>query len=497
MNRAVLLILLLVFATAGFVVGNFRNQHHAAPGSAAGDRRVLYYVDPMNPTHTSDQPGLAPCGMKLEPVYADGPSGTPGGNIPGVLAAGSVRISPERQQLAGIQVSKVEKKPLPYRLRLPGKVVVDEARVYRIKAALSGYLGHTLPHSTGSRVQMDEVLAELNSPELLPAVQSLLFAVGTRNPPVDGTALDLALTNSLFEFDLSYQQSLESLRHMGMGQHQIGELIRTRKLVKSIAITSPANGVLITRNVSEELHVEKGEELFRVADLGRVWILTDVAGWESDYLKPGSEVRVSVPRQAKTIMATVSKSLPMFDNDSRTLKVRIEADNPDYSLRPDMFVDVEFSLSLPEMILISADAVLDTGSRQTVFLDQGDGCFEPQQVKTGRHLGELVEIVHGLAAGDRIVTAGNFLLDSESRMKQAAATHAQAATTKDPVCNMTVDAQEVAAEGQVSVYQGQSYYFCDPGCKRSFDADPAKFLKPPSTHAANTALATSASDHCP
>ena len=496
MSRAALLALLLVFATAGFVAGNLRNQHRTAPSSTAGDRRVLYYVDPMNPTHTSDQPGLAPCGMKLEPVYADDPSVPPAAGEAAGLAAGSVRISTERQQLAGIQIGEVKAASLSHTLHLSGRVVADETRVYRIKAALGGYLGRVLSRSTGSLVRKDDLLAELNSPELLPAVQSLLFAVATRNQPVDGTVTDLALTNSVFEFDLSYQQSLETLRHMGMGQRQLDEVVRTRKMVKSIAITSPADGVLTARTASDELHVEMGEELFRVADMSRVWILTDVAGWESEYLKPGSEVRVSTPRFGKTFTATVSEALPLFDNDTRTLKVRLEMDNPDYSLRPDMFVDVEFSLTLPEMILVSADAVLDTGQRQNVFLDQGDGYFEPREVKTGRHLGELVEIVHGLTPGERIVTAGNFLLDSESRMKKAAA-GLQVADAKDPVCNMTVDVKEVAAEGQVSLYKGQSYYFCNAGCKRSFDAYPARFLKPPSTHTASTTPAGGSSDHCP
>ncbi len=497
MKTVAWLALLLVFAAGGFVAGSLRDSGGKPPEPDGYARQILYYVDPMNPTHTSDRPGFAPCGMKMEPIYADSPSASPVGNGPGTPAAGSVKVSPERQQLVGIQTAPVERNSWAFNLRLLGRVAADETRVYRIKAALGGYLGRTHSHSVGSRVQKDEVLAELKSPELLPAVQSLLFALGTRNRPADGASLDFEITDSVFEFDLSYQQNLETLRHMGMGQRQLDEVIRTRKVVQSIAITAPASGVLLARQASDELHVGMGEELFRVADLSRVWVLTDVAGWEREHLKPGGEVRVTAPGLARVFPGRVSETLPLFDPLSRTLKVRIEVDNPDCALTPDMFVDVELPVVLPEMIHISAAAVLDTGLRKSVFLDRGDGYFEPREVKTGRHLGETVEVLDGLTPGEHIVTAGNFLLDSESRMKQAAAIHAQAATAKDPVCNMTVDAQAVTAEGQVSLYTGQRFYFCNPGCKRSFDAEPAKYLKPPSTHAAITAPAAGSSDHRP
>ena len=186
----------------------------------------------MNPAHTSDRPGLAPCGMKMEPVYADATPVPLAGSGLHSLAAGTVQISPARQQLAGVQVAQVEKRALPYRLRLPGRVVVDETRSYRLHAAVSGWISRTQPLGTGSRVQKNELLAELNSPELLPAVQSLLFALNTRDQPVDGIEPGVVSSNSLVEIDLSYQQSLAALRHLGMGQRQLDEVIRTRKLVK-------------------------------------------------------------------------------------------------------------------------------------------------------------------------------------------------------------------------------------------------------------------------
>lgn len=468
-------VLLLAFAAGGFVAGSFRFQPGATSEPAGEKRRILYYVDPMNPTHISDQPGLAPCGMKLEPVYADDGSASPAGHDLAALAPGSVRISPERQQLAGIEISPVEKQVRPYSLRLPGRVVADETRVYTIKAAIGGYIGRTFPHSTGRLVQKDEVLAELNSPELLPALQSLLFALDSRRQTEDAADPGLAVTDSVFELDLSYQQSLEALRHMGMGQGQLDEVIRTRQLVKSIAITSPATGLLTRRHVSDELHVAMGEELFQVADLSRIWIHADISGWESEYLKPGSDVRVLASSPAKIFTARVSQALPLYADDLHTLQVRLELDNPDYALRPGMFVDVEYSLTLPEMILINADALLDTGRRQTVFLDRGHGYFEPREVKAGRHLGDLVEIRQGLVPGDQIVVSGNFLIDSESRIKLAAAAR-RPTSAIDPVCGMKVEPSKARKAGRCSAHQGQNYFFCNDGCKRAFDANPGRVL---------------------
>jgi RND family efflux transporter MFP subunit len=479
--------LLLAFAVGGFLAGSLRTRHGSAASSAEMGRKILYYVDPMNPAHTSDRPGLAPCGMKMEPVYADAAQ-QPAANEPENLAAGAVRLSAERQQLAGIRVSRVEKRTLPSNLHFSGSVAVDEARVYRIHAAVNGWISRALPFSTGSLVRKDEVLAELNSPEVLPAVQSLLLALNTRGQPVEGEGVESPVLSrkSLSRVDLTYEQGLAGLRHLGMGQPQLDELLRSRKLVKTIAVTAPADGLLIARAVSDELHVEKGHELFRVADLSRVWVLADIPGWEGDYLVPGTRARVSVPGQTRTFTATVAKDLPLFDNNSRTLKVRLEVDNPDYALRPDMFVNLELSVDLPEMLLVNSDAVLDSGRSQTVFLDRGDGYFEPKHVKTGRRVGDQIEIIEGLAPGERIVTSGNFLLDSESRMKKAAAANLEV-TTIDPVCGMSVDAQEVRSTGQVSAHQGKTWYFCSQVCKRAFDADPAKFMNTPAQRPIQTA----------
>ncbi len=165
----------------------------------------------------------------------------------------------------------------------------------------------------------------------------------------------------------------------------------------------------------------KGWEFYRIADLSRVWILADVYGNEVNYFKPGTEAKVTLPDQGKVYRARVSKVLPVFEPTTRTLKVRLETDNPGFTLRPDMFVDVELPVKVPPAISVPSEAVLDTGMKKTVFVDRGNGYFEPREVETGWRLGNRIEITKGLSPGERIVTSGTFLIDSESRMELAAA----------------------------------------------------------------------------
>jgi Cu(I)/Ag(I) efflux system membrane fusion protein len=171
----------------------------------------------------------------------------------------------------------------------------------------------------------------------------------------------------------------------------------------------------------------------------------------------------------------MSDALPQFDPESRTLKTRFELDNPGLILRPDMFVDVELHVEMPAAVTVPADAVIDLGSRKTVYVAPAEGMFEPRVVQTGWRLGDRVQIVSGLEPGERIVVSSNFLVDSESRMKLAAFGSASAAQqVKDPVCGMNVDP---AAPGTLKVTRaGTTYYFCSESCKKSFEANPGKYV---------------------
>ena len=201
-------------------------------------------------------------------------------------------------------------------------------------------------------------------------------------------------------------------------------------------------------------------------------------------------MQITLPHQRRTFQTTVSKVLPQFDAASRTLKVRLEADNPGFILRPDMFADVEFPVTLPLGFFVPVDAVLDSGLRKTVFVDRGNGFLEPRKVETGLRIGDRVEIVKGLRSGERIVVSGNFLIDSESRMELAAA-GIYGRSSRDPVCGMDVDEKKAKTSGRMSEYQGISYYFCSSECKEKFSKNPDRYIgkaaegpSPPADHAA-------------
>jgi YHS domain-containing protein len=261
-----------------------------------------------------------------------------------------------------------------------------------------------------------------------------------------------------------------------MSELQIEEIGRTRQYTENIQLRAPAKGFVIVRNVSKGLRFDKGTELYRIADLSRVWILAEVFENEASFFKPGMLAKVELPYQKKTLYARMSNVLPQFDPATRTLKVRLVADNPGYAMRPDMFVNVELPVSGPPAIVVPVDAVLDSGLKKTVFVDRGNSFFEPRQVETGRLLGERVEIARGLMPGEKIVVSGNFLLDSEARMQKAAA-GITGKIAHDPVCGMNVDEDSARAAGNYLEYRGQTYFFCDPKDREDFRKEPERYLK--------------------
>jgi membrane fusion protein, copper/silver efflux system len=461
---------LIVIVVASFLAGTWYSSRTVGSKSVPAGRKILYWHDPMHPAYKSDKPGIAPdCGMQLEPVYAEGqdakdahPEGT-------TTLPGTVRIGPERQQLIGVKVARVEKAPWNHNVRVLGRVVPDESRVFRINSATDGWVKKILPATTGSLVKKDELLATFFAPEFFSAIKAYLYGLRSFDrfeKSGKETKEQLELTNANVD---SYRNSL---RNLGMTEYQMDEIARTRQGPDNIEIRAPEAGFVLVRNISPGQRFEKGTELYRIADLSHVWVLADMVETEARYFRPGAGARITQAPQGKSFQARVSDVLPQFDPATRTLKLRLEADNPGYALRPDMFVDVELPIRIPSALSVPAEAVLDTGLRKTVFVDRGDGYFEPRRVETGQHLGERIEITRGLMDGERIVVSGGFLVDSESRLRLAAAGLPEDYVL-DPVCGMGVDPKKA---GEKSTYKGQTYYFCNPSCKESFLKNPSKYL---------------------
>ncbi|OGD12698.1 MAG: hypothetical protein A2W20_01385 [Candidatus Aminicenantes bacterium RBG_16_66_30] len=387
------------------------------------------------------------------------------------FAPGTVSVGPEKRQLAGIRIAEARKEPVTHTLRVLGRVAADETALYVINAATAGWVMGISDVTPGALVKKDEVLAAFYAPEVLGAQQSYVYSLNTLDRlKSEGTALPSQLTS----VEVSVQQARDALHNLGMSDIQMDAIAKTKERVQQIEMRSPATGIVIARNIFLGLKFVQGTEFFRIADLRRVWILLDVYENETQYLKPGARPRVALAGRNASFEAVVSDVLPLFDPESRTMKVRLEADNPGYVLRPDMFVDVELPVTLEATLSVPTDAVLDTGLKRTVFVDRGGGFFEPREVETGRRLGNTVEIVKGLSPGERIVVSGTFLIDSESRMELAAA-GMTGGLAEDPVCGTPVSVKKAEEDGRKSVYQGKTYYFCSVECRERFDKEPQRY----------------------
>lgn len=488
MNKPAAVGSLVVIAVAAFVAGRYsdKSNHPQAPTA----KRVLYYVDPMHPAYKSDKPGIAPdCGMALEPVYE---GDDPASKLQ--LAAGAVSITPEKQRLIGVQVETVEKSSGSRKVRTTGRVAANENLVYKLMAGTDGWIQSLKDNPAGTVVKKDQVLATFYSREFRNAEQAYLGSLASIDRLKNVRDQDDPNRVS----DSSIRINEEQLRTLGMSETQIHDLGKTRKVTGDIDIVAPVDGLVLARDISPAQRFEKGTELYRVADLKNVWILADLYADQTQSLRPGMKVSVNVRELSKTVTATVSDAPPLFDPASRTLKLRLEADNPDMVLRPDMFVDVEFRTAAPAGISIPNEAVLDSGMQKIVYVETSDDVFEPRVVELGAAFGDRVSVKRGLAEGDRVVTSGNFLIDSESRMKpgtvqsvndkreapaaspKAEVVKAKASETiamvKDPVCGMDVDPTKAAASGHTETYRGETLQFCSDKCRDKFRADPAKYL---------------------
>ncbi|HET9553115.1 MAG TPA: efflux RND transporter periplasmic adaptor subunit [Anaeromyxobacteraceae bacterium] len=482
MSKVRVVSLSLVLVVAGFAAGRLVRS----PAPADGARRVLYWVDPMHPSYRADKPGTAPdCGMQLEPVYADGAPAQGSGGAP--RPAGTVTAGAELRQLQGVRVGTVERAASTQSLRLFGRVVPDETRVYVLNAAMEGSIRALSDVTAGSFVKKGQWLGAFFSADIRTPLQAYITALDVMDQdPLARRANGVnvaAGTNA----NRSAQFSVERLRGMGMSQHQIEAMRVKRDIPLMIDIESPADGVVVSRGVSLGQKYDKGAEWFRIAGLEKVWVQADLLEADAALARPGAIARVTVPGQAGELTAVVSRVPPVFDATSRTLKVRLELDNPGSRLRPDMYVDVSLDVERPEAITVPADAVVDTGLRKTVFVEKGEGVFEPRQVETGWRAGDRVEVVQGLVPGDRIVVAGTFLVDSESQLKAASA-GVYGAAAKDPVCGMEVDEARARAAGKTVERNGKTLFFCSDTCR-------SRFLEAPDRYAALAGASAHAHQH--
>jgi len=389
-----------------------------------------------------------------------------------------VQVSPERQQAIGVRVGVVSRVAGARLLRTTGRVAPDESRTYPIVAGVSGWIRDVESVTTGDLVKRDQVLASFFAPEaeFRSAQQSYYTYLEAFYRMAVAQVQPQSQSHASVRTGEAIDRMADALRTMGVSNSQLREMGQRRELVQDIRVESPVDGVVLKRSVSPGLRFDRGFEFYRIADLNRVWILADVYRHQLPFIRRGASARITTVEESLSLPATVSQSEPIFDETTLTLKVRLEAANPRRAFKPGMFVDVEFPVDLPAALVVPADAIVDSGLRKTVFVDRGNGYFEPRLVESGWRNGDDVEVTKGLMPGERIVISGTFFIDSESRMK-APARGASAAPVLDPVCGMRVDPREAGSAGRTAAHGEHAFFFCSDNCKRHFAADPSRHAK--------------------
>jgi Cu(I)/Ag(I) efflux system membrane fusion protein len=382
-------ILCALLAVALVVVAVGRpSANRQQPASA---KKILYWVDPMHPQYKSDKPGKAPdCGMDLVPVYE---GDTPPAGI------GKLSIPPGRQQLIGVATGVAERRAIGRSIRTVGRVAVDETRLHKITTKFDGYIEKLYVDYTGKEVGRGQALFSVYSPDLLATQQEYLLAL--RAAAQSPALLDAAR---------------QRLRLWDISDGEVRDLERTGRARKSLTITSPASGVVMTKNAVQGAKVMAGEPLFEIAALDRVWVLADVYESELPFVRVGAPATITLSYiPGRTWTGHVTFIAPVVDPMTRTVKVRIELDNRDGALKPDMFADVVIEQPPHETTVVPDSAVLETGTRSLVFV-AANSTFEPREVETGPKSDGFIEIRRGVAPGEKVVTQANFLIDSESRL---------------------------------------------------------------------------------
>lgn len=368
------------------------------------------YQCPMHPTYTSDRPGQCPiCGMNLVPIK-EGEK-----NVSTLQGRASFEADAQRRQLIGLRLGTAEKKAFLKEIRAVGRVEANERLLSSVNLKFAGWIERLHVSAVGDVVAKGQPLFEIYSPELLEAERNYLLAFEARRQVKDADAPEAA---SFAERNL--RSARDRLLLWDLGEEQILALEARKEPETSVKIHSKTQGVVTKRNLVVGGYVQPGADLYDIADLSAVWIRVDVYEYELPYLKLGlaADVRLS-SRPGETVTGKIVYIYPTLNEQTRTAGVRLEVPNPDGKLKPGMYASVSLRAELGEQVVVDDQAVLDTGTRQIVFLDAGEGRLVPQEVQVGARSGGQTVIQKGLFGGERIVVSGNFLVDSESRLKAA------------------------------------------------------------------------------
>ncbi len=419
MNKSVLISVaaaLVIGAAVGYLLAPGGGQPQLQSQSASqptAEPEALFWRNPMNPAITSPVFTQDEMGMDYIPVYAPKEAllgGADGGRADSE-PAGTVMIDPVVVQNIGVRTAVVEQRPLARQINALGHVDFNEERLARLHPKTSGWIEHLEIEETGTKVSNDTILLSIYSPELVAAQQEYVVALS------NAERLNSKAAKSVMN------SARERLQLFDVPGHQVEMLEKSRKPMRSLHIHSPFKGRVMNIGVREGQYVTPKDELYMIADLGRIWVYVDVYEDDQPWLKVGDKAELSVrAAPGKTFVGTVSFIHPTQDPKTRTVRVRLAFDNPDLLLKPGMFANVVLQVDpRPDAFVVPAEAIVRSGGREQLFIAKGNGRFEPRDVVLGISAEGYTQVLEGVVVGERVVTSSQFLIDSESKLREATA----------------------------------------------------------------------------
>ncbi|MFO1433689.1 MAG: efflux RND transporter periplasmic adaptor subunit [Candidatus Competibacteraceae bacterium] len=370
----------------------------------SGKGKILYYRNPMGLPDTSPVPKKDPMGMDYIPVYD---SEEPQGN--------QIRISPEKVQKLGVKTEVASRRTLTRPVRLVGTVQVDERRLYTVAPRFEGWIRRLYVNATGHPVKRGEPLLEVYSPELVSAQQEYLIALQGLH------ALRESDTQIQAGMEQLAEAALQRLRNWEVPDDELQRLQQGGQAQQLLTLRAPVTGVVLEKAAVQGMRFMPGEALYRIADLSSLWVLADVFEQDLSLVRPGQKVNVTVNAYpGKVFAGQVDFIYPVMNPQTRTARVHIDLPNPNGLLKPAMYAGVELVAGQgAPVVTVPSSAVINSGTRQLVLIDKGEGRYEPRPVKLGVQGGDYVQVLEGVKVGEPVVVSANFLIDAESNLKAA------------------------------------------------------------------------------
>jgi Cu(I)/Ag(I) efflux system membrane fusion protein len=436
-------------AGGGYWLGLRGEPAVQTPAGAAGkaEHRLLYYRNPMGLADTSPVPKKDPMGMDYIAVY----EGEEKGDTEG--AAGQITISTEKIQKLGVRTEVASLRALDRTVRAAGRVEPDERRIHAIAPRFEGYIERLYVNVTGQPVSKGQPLFEVYSPELVSAQREYAIAAQGMEAMKHADSEAQSAMRQLAE------SSLMRLRNWDISEAQVKALAKSGETKRTLTFRSPVSGIVTEKTAVQGMRFMPGEALYQVTDLSSVWIVADVFEQDIGLVKTGANARVTINAYPdKVFEGRVTYVYPRLSAATRTVPVRVELANPGYLLKPAMFAQVDLPVGGKAPVLAIPDsAVIDSGTRRIVLVQLDEGRFAPREVRLGARSSGYVEVLEGVAAGEQVVVAANFLIDAESNLRAViGGLGAEPAQEKPAVGHQaegTVDGVE-AATGMVSISHG-------------------------------------------